>query len=188
VDTRTTPSARDRQDLGTERHQQADGQGANRPVYAATGAIVDGHKDVLALWMGVGGEGAKFWMSVAGSDLKNRGVRDMFFLVCDVLTGLPEFVAKVWPQTIVRTCVVQLIRNTFRLPYRRDWDVVNQDIKPIYTAPNPQAALAALDELEKNGQQTRCDDPPGAQRACRAIATRVAGQARELPHQPQPLC
>ena len=66
-----------------------DGQVANRPVYAAIGVTVDGHKDVLGLWMGAGGEGAKFWMSVL-IDLKNRGVRDVFFLVCDGLKGLPE--------------------------------------------------------------------------------------------------
>jgi putative transposase len=125
-----------------------DGQVANRPVYAAIGVTVDGHKDVLGLWMGVGGEGAKFWMSVL-VDLKNRGVRDVLFLVCDGLKGLPEVVANVWPQTIVQTCIVHLIRNTFRLTSRKDWDAMKRDIKPIYTAPNPDAALAALDELEE---------------------------------------
>jgi transposase-like protein len=125
-----------------------DGQVANRPVYAAIGVTVDGHKDVLGLWMGVGGEGAKFWMSVL-IDLKNRGVRDVFFLVCDGLKGLSEVVTNVWPQTVVQTCVVHLIRNTFRLASRRDWDAVKRDIKPIYTASNPDAALTALDELEE---------------------------------------
>jgi putative transposase len=125
-----------------------DGQVANRPVYAAIGVTVDGHKDVLGLWMGVGGEGAKFWMSVL-IDLKNRGVRDVFFLVCDGLKGLPEAVTNVWPQTIVQTCIVHLIRNTFRLTSQRDWAAVRQDIKPIYTAPNPDAALVAIDELEE---------------------------------------
>jgi transposase-like protein len=125
-----------------------DGQVTNRPVYAAIGVTVDGHKDVLGLWMGTGGEGAKFWMSVL-VDLKNRGVRDVLFLVCDGLKGLPEVVANVWPQTIVQTCIVHLIRNTFRLTSRRDWDAVKRDIKPIYTAPNSDAALAALDELEE---------------------------------------
>ncbi|KZB84785.1 hypothetical protein AVL48_31765 [Amycolatopsis regifaucium] len=71
-----------------------DGQVANRPVYAAIGVTVDGRKDVLGLWMGVGGEGAKFGMSVL-IDLKNRGVRDVFFLVCDGLKGLPEVVTNV---------------------------------------------------------------------------------------------
>lgn len=125
-----------------------DGQVANRPVYAAIGVTVDGCKDVLGLWMGVGGEGAKFWMSVL-VDLKNRGVRDVLFLVCDGLKGLPEVVANVWPQTIVQTCIVHLIRNTFRLVGRQDWDAVKRDIKPIYAAPSPDAALVAMDELEE---------------------------------------
>jgi putative transposase len=125
-----------------------DGQVANRPVYAAIGVTVDGCKDVLGLWAGTGGEGAKFWMSVL-VDLKNRGVRDVFFLVCDGLKGLPDVVEAVWPQTIVQTCIIHLIRNTFRLTSRRDSDAIKRDIKPLYTAANADAALAALDELEE---------------------------------------
>ncbi|KAA0995048.1 IS256 family transposase, partial [Pseudonocardia sp. EV170527-09] len=68
-----------------------DGHVANRPVYAAIGVTIDGCKDVLGLWAGTGGEGAKFWQSVL-TDLRNRGVRDVFFLVCDGLKGLPEVV------------------------------------------------------------------------------------------------
>lgn len=125
-----------------------DGQVANRPIYAAIGVTVDGRKDVLGLWAGTGGEGAKFWMSVL-VDLKNRGVRDVFFVVCDGLKGLPEVVENVWPLTIVQTCIIHLIRNTFRLTSRKDADAIKRDIKPIYTAPNPDAALVALDELEE---------------------------------------
>lgn len=125
-----------------------DGQVANRPVYAAIGVTVDGRKDVLGLWAGTGGEGAKFWLSVL-TDLKNRGVRDVFFLVCDGLKGLPEVVENVWPLTIVQTCIIHLIRNTFRLTSRADSDAIKRDIKPLYTAPTAEAALAALDELEE---------------------------------------
>jgi putative transposase len=125
-----------------------DGQVANRPVYAAIGVTVDGHKDVLGLWMGTGGEGAKFWMSVL-IDLKNRGVADVFFLVCDGLKGLPDAVTNVWPRTIVQTCIVHLIRNTFRLVPSQDRDAVKRDIKPIYSAPSPDAAAIAMDELEE---------------------------------------
>jgi putative transposase len=82
-----------------------DGQVANRPVYAAIGVTLDGHKDILGLWAGTGGEGAKFWMSVL-TDIKNRGVRDVFFLVCDGLKGLPEVVGNVWPLTTVQTCII----------------------------------------------------------------------------------
>src|SRR5215467_11363909 len=82
-----------------------DGQVANRPVYAAIGVTTDGRKDVLGLWAGTGGEGARFWMSVL-TDLKNRGVRDVFFLVCDGLKGLPGVVESIWPLAIVQTCII----------------------------------------------------------------------------------
>ena len=130
-----------------------DGQVANRPVYAAIGVTLAGEKDILGLWAGTGGEGAKFWMSVL-TDLRNRGIRDVFFLVCDGLKGLPEVVGNVWPQAIVQTCIIHLIRNTFRLASKRDWDPLRRDVKPIYTAINAAAARAALDELaEKWGQR-----------------------------------
>jgi putative transposase len=125
-----------------------DGQVANRPVYAAIGVTVDGRKDVLGLWMGTGGEGAKFWMSVL-TDLRNRGVRDVFFLVCDGLKGLPEVVEHVWPQTLVQTCIIHLIRNTFRLASRADHDAIKKDLRAIYTAPTADAAESALDEFEQ---------------------------------------
>jgi transposase-like protein len=123
-----------------------DGQVANRPIYAAIGVTLDGEKDILGLWAGTGGEGAKFWMSVL-TDIKNRGVKDSFFLVCDGLKGLPEVVGNVWPLTTVQTCIIHLIRNTFRLASKKDWDALKRDVKPIYTAPNAAAARAALEEL-----------------------------------------
>ena len=87
-----------------------DGQVANRPVYAAIGVTLAGEKDILGLWAGSGGEGAKFWMSVL-TDLKNRGVRDVFFVVCDGLKGLPEVVGNAWPQAIVQTSSVDTGRR-----------------------------------------------------------------------------
>jgi putative transposase len=123
-----------------------DGQVANRPFYAAIGVSLDGERDILGLWAGTGSEGAKFWMSVL-TDLKNRGVKDVFFVVCDGLKGLPEVVGNVWPAAIVQTCIIHLIRNTFRLASKRDWDAMKRAIKPIYTAVNADAARAAFDEL-----------------------------------------
>jgi transposase-like protein len=125
-----------------------DGQVANRPFYAALGVTVDGRKDVLGLWAGTGGEGAKFWMSVL-VDLKNRGVRDVFFLVCDGLKGLPDVVEHVWPQTIVQTCLIHLIRNSFRLTSRKHADALKRDLKAMYEAPNAHAAEVALEELDE---------------------------------------
>ena len=123
-----------------------DGQVANRPISAAIGVTLAGEKDVLGLWAGPGGEGAKFWMAVL-TEIKNRGVNDVFFLVCDGLKGLPDAVGNVWPLTTVQTCVIHLLRNTFRLASKRDWDELKRDVQPIYTAPTPAAARVALDEL-----------------------------------------
>ena len=123
-----------------------DGQVANRPFYAAIGVSLAGERDILGLWAGTGGEGAKFWMSVL-TDLRNRGVKDTFFVVCDGLKGLPEVVSNVWPQAIVQTCIIHLIRNTFRLTSRRVWDELKRDLKPIYTAVNATAARSALEDL-----------------------------------------
>ncbi len=130
-----------------------DGQVANRPFYAAIGVTLAGERDILGLWAGTGGEGAKFWMAVL-TDLRNRGVHDTFFVVCDGLKGLPDVVTNVWPQAIVQTCIIHLIRNTFRLTSRKYWDEIKRDIKPIYTAINATAARSAFDDLaEKWGQR-----------------------------------
>jgi putative transposase len=123
-----------------------DGQVANRPFYAAIGVTLAGERDILGLWAGTGGEGAKFWMAVL-TDLKNRGINDTFFVVCDGLKGLPDVVSNVWPQAIVQTCIIHLIRNTFRLTSRKYWDEIKRDVKPIYTAINATAARAAFDDL-----------------------------------------
>ena len=79
-----------------------EGQVANRPIYVAIAVTVDGERDILGLWAGDGGEGAKYWHHVL-TEIKNRGVADVCMLVCDGLTGLPEAVSSVWPQTIVQT-------------------------------------------------------------------------------------
>ena len=91
-----------------------DGQVANRPVYTAIGVTVDGQRDILGLWVGTGGEGAKYWLQVL-TEIKNRGVDDVCIVVCDGLKGLPESIAATWPLAVVQTCVLHLIRNTFRL-------------------------------------------------------------------------
>ena len=99
-----------------------EGQVANRPVYLALGVSVDGERDVLGLWAGEhgDGEGAKYWLRVL-SEIKNRGVKDVCMLVCDGLKGLPEAVNTVWERAIVQTCIVHLLRNSFRYASKRDW-------------------------------------------------------------------
>jgi len=125
-----------------------DGQVRNRPVCAAIGVDLAGHKDILGMWAGDGdGESAKFGYAVL-TDLKARGVKDVFFVVCDGLKGLPDSVGAVFPAAIVQTCVIHLIRGTFRYASRRCWDELSKDLKPIYQAPTVEAAAAALDALE----------------------------------------
>ena len=125
-----------------------DGQVANRPIYAAIGVTLEGEKDILGLWAGTGGEGAKFWMSVL-TDIRNRGTRDVFFLVCDGLKGLPEVIRNVWPLTTVQTCIIHLIRESFRLASKKYWDELKRDLKPIYAAPSPDAARDAFEPLKE---------------------------------------
>jgi transposase-like protein len=119
-----------------------EGQVANRPVYLALGVTVDGERDVLGLWAGEhgDGEGAKYWLRVL-SEIKNRGVRDVCMLVCDGLKGLPDAVSAVWEKTIVQTCIVHLLRNSFKYASKRDWAQIAKDLKPVYTAASETEAL-----------------------------------------------
>jgi transposase-like protein len=123
-----------------------DGQVANRPIYVALAVTVEGERDILGLWAGTGGEGAKYWLQVL-TELKNRGVADVLMVVCDGLKGLPDAIGEVWPQTVVQTCIVHLLRNSFRYASRRDWPAIARDLKPVYQAPTEQAALDAFAEF-----------------------------------------
>jgi transposase-like protein len=116
-----------------------DGKVANRPVYVALAVTAEGTRDILGLWAGDGGEGAKFWLSVC-TELKNRGAEDVLMAVCDGLTGLPDAINTVWPKTVVQTCVVHLLRNSFKYASRQHWDAIAKGLKPIYTAPTEAAA------------------------------------------------
>jgi transposase-like protein len=125
-----------------------EGQVANRPVYLALGVTADGTRDILGLWAGEhgNGEGAKFWLRIL-SEIKNRGTRDVLMVVCDGLKGLPDAVNSVWEKTIVQTCIVHLLRNSFKYASKRDWAEVAKDLKPVYTAPSEAAALDAFAEF-----------------------------------------
>ena len=123
-----------------------DGQVANRPIYTAIGVTVDGKRDILGLWAGNGGEGAKFWLGVL-TEIKNRGVDDVCIVCCDGLNGLPDAIAATWSLAVVQTCVLHLIRNTFRLASRADWEKMAKDLRPVYTAVNETDARARLEEF-----------------------------------------
>jgi transposase-like protein len=129
-----------------------DGQVRNKPVYVVIGVTVAGERDILGLWAGDGGEGAKFWLQVL-TELKNRGVQDVCIAVCDGLKGLPDAVNTVWELTVVQTCIIHLIRNTFRFASRKYWDQIAHDLRPVYTAADEAEARARFEEFaEKWGK------------------------------------
>jgi putative transposase len=125
-----------------------DGQVANRPIYIALAVNCDGERDILGLWAGEhgDGEGAKYWLRVL-TEIKNRGVNDCCILVCDGLKGLPQAVEATWPQTIVQTCIVHLLRNSFKYASRKDWAAIAKDLKPVYTAASEAEALDRFAEF-----------------------------------------
>ena len=116
--------------------------------YTALGVSLDGKQDVLGLWI-ADTEGASFWLSVL-TDLKTRGVQDIIIACVDGLTGLPEAIESVFPKTDVQLCIVHQIRNCCKFVSYTDRKAVCNDMKPIYEAPNEQAARRALDQLEAN--------------------------------------
>jgi putative transposase len=125
------------------------GKVANRPVHTAIGVTLDGRREVLGLWISEAGEGARYWHQVL-TEIANRGVHDVCFLICDGLKGLAEAANAVWPQAIVQTCVVHLLRNTFRYGSHNDQQKLARDVRPIYAAPNEAAARERLNEFAAN--------------------------------------
>jgi putative transposase len=123
-----------------------DGQVTNRPIYVAIGVTVNGERDILGLWAGDGGEGAKFWLNVL-TEIKNRGVEDVCMVVCDGLKGLPESITTTWAYAQVQACILHLVRNTFRYASRQDFDAIAQDLRPVYTALTAELAALAFDEF-----------------------------------------
>ena len=131
-----------------------EGNVANRPIYVALGVTVDGTRDVLGLWAGEhgDGEGSKFWLRVF-SEIKNRGTADVCVVVCDGLKGLPAAIETVWPQAITQTCIIHLLRNSFRYASKKDWAAIAKDLKPVYTAASESAALDAFAAFSKKWEQ-----------------------------------
>ena len=123
-----------------------DGQVVNRPIYVVVGVTVNGERDVLGLWAGDGSEGAKFWLAVL-TEIKNRGVDDVCIVVCDGLKGLPDSITTTWSFAQVQTCILHLIRNTFRYAGRQHWDELARDLRPVYTAVNAEMAALRFEEF-----------------------------------------
>ena len=118
----------------------------NKAVYLALGVLADGTRDILGIWI-ENTEGAKFWMKVF-NDMKTRGCNDVLIAVTDGLKGMGEALEVVYPKTTLQTCIVHLIRNSLDYANWKDRKPLAAAIKPIYTAPSAEAALAELDAFE----------------------------------------
>ena len=122
-----------------------DGRVENRAVYVAIGVDLEGKKDVLGLWTSAN-EGAKFWLSVL-TELKNRGVKDLFIVCVDGLKGFPQAVEAAFPQAQVQLCIVHLVRASLRYVNWKERKAVAADLKPIYRAATAIEAEMELDNF-----------------------------------------
>ena len=118
----------------------------NKAIYVALGLNPSGEKDVLGLWIEQT-EGAKFWLKVM-NDLKARGLNDILIAVVDGLKGFPEAITSVFPQTLVQTCIVHLIRNSLSFVTWKDRKAILPSIQAIYRAENADMAIVRLEEFE----------------------------------------
>lgn len=119
----------------------------NKTIYLAVGLNCEGRKEVLGMWLGKN-ESSAFWMSVL-TDLKARGVEDIPITVTDNLNGFTQTIRSVFPQSQTQICVVHQIRNVCKYVVWKDRKEFTADMKNIYTAPNRQAAEAALNDFAK---------------------------------------
>jgi transposase-like protein len=119
----------------------------SKAAYTCLGVELSGRKDLLGLWVGEA-EGANFWLSVL-TELKNRGVKDIFIACIDGLRGFPEAITTVFPKTEIQLCVIHQIRNTLKYIASKDQKEFMKQLKSVYSAPTEEAALENLNELEE---------------------------------------
>ena len=119
----------------------------NKAVYLAIGVNCTGAKEILGLWIEQT-EDAKFWMRVM-TEIRSRGTTDILIAVVDGLKGFPEAITAVFPDTVVQTCIVHLIRYSMQFASWKERKAIAKDLKPIYAAPSAEAASAALGMFEE---------------------------------------
>ena len=119
----------------------------NKAIYIALGVLPDGTKEILGIWIEQT-EGAKFWLRVV-NELKTRGAQDILIAVVDGLKGFPEAINAVFPQTVVQTCIVHLIRHSMDFASWKDRKSVAQALRAVYRAADAAAGQAALDAFAK---------------------------------------
>lgn len=115
----------------------------NKAIYLALGINMEGHKELLGLWLNEN-EGAKFWLSVL-TELQQRGLKDIFIAAVDGLTGFPEAINTVYPKTKVQLCIVHMVRNSLKFVSWKERKAVAADLKKIYTSVSVEEAEQELD-------------------------------------------
>ena len=128
-------------------NSRQDGKNVNKALYVALAINWEGRKEVLGLWL-ANTEGAKFWMSVL-TDIKNRGVEDILIACMDGLTGFPDAVKAIFPDTHIQHCIVHMIRNSTKFVSYKDLKAVCRDLKEVYSAINAESGHEALEEFGK---------------------------------------
>ncbi len=128
-------------------HVRHEGRIVKRAVYIAIGIDMNGKKDVLGMYIGQN-ESAKFWLSILNG-LKNRGVRDILIACVDGLTGFPQAIEAVFPETEIQQCIIHQIRNTTRFVSYKDIKALMADLKKVYAASTEEIALVELDAFEE---------------------------------------
>ena len=115
----------------------------NKSVFLALGVNMDGHKELLGMWIAEN-EGAKFWLSVL-TELKNRGLNDILIACVDGLKGFPDAINSVYPKTRIQLCIIHMVRNSLKYVSWKDYKAVTSDLKRVYQAVTEDAALQALE-------------------------------------------
>ena len=119
----------------------------NKAVYPALGVNMEGHKELLGLWLSEN-EGAKFWLNVL-TELQNRGVKDILIACVDGLKGFPDAISTAFPNTQIQLCIVHMVRNSVKYVPWKDYKPVTADLKRIYQAATEDEALLALDQFSE---------------------------------------
>ena len=122
-----------------------DKQVINKAIYLALGVNIEGHKELLGMWISEN-EGAKFWLNVL-TELQNRGVNDILIACVDGLKGFPEAINTVYPQAQVQLCIVHMVRNSMKYVPWKDYKAVTGDLKRIYQSVTEEEALLELDNF-----------------------------------------
>lgn len=120
----------------------------NKAIYLALGVNMEGHKELLGLWLSEN-EGAKFWLNVL-TELQNRGVKDILIACVDGLKGFPDAISTVFPETRIQLCIVHMVRNSVKYVPWKDYKPVTADLKKVYQSATEDEALLALDQFAQN--------------------------------------